>query len=151
QDLLVPDRRDAVEVAVDDADGLWTRLDAPEHVALGHRRQADEVAERGDFRPRQCRTGEQMHGHDGRARAARARAPGSLSESCAASRPGMTARTTGTPMSGLVKSTTRTCGHPTAASRACSQRHSSPNVSKRWLGIARKSRRGPDDAVSRRM
>ena len=49
QNLLVPDRGRAGEISVDDSDRARPALRGAIEVALGDRRQADEVAGRGDL------------------------------------------------------------------------------------------------------
>ena len=44
QDFLVPDRRHALEIAVDQPDGTCPGLGGAIDIALGDRRQADEIA-----------------------------------------------------------------------------------------------------------
>ena len=76
QDLLVPDRRGAGEISVDDSDRPRSPLRRAINVALGDRGQADDVPARGDVLRGQCRANEDNDRHARRSCTARARAPG---------------------------------------------------------------------------
>ncbi len=76
QDLLVPDRRCAGEISVDDSDCARPTLRGAIKVALGDRRQADNLPASGDVLGRQRRADEDEDRHARRSCLARARTPG---------------------------------------------------------------------------
>ena len=76
QDLLVPDRRGAGEISVDDSDRPRSPLRGAINVALGDRRQADHIPAGGDILAGQCGADEDDDRHVRRSSRARARPPG---------------------------------------------------------------------------
>ncbi len=76
QDLLVPDRQHAVEVAVDDADRTRALLCRAIEVALAHRRQHHEIGGLRQLFGAQGGADEHHGCHGVRSAAAKARGPG---------------------------------------------------------------------------
>src|SRR6185436_11499316 len=106
---------DALEVAVDDADGLRALEGDAVDVALGDGRKVDRVEDLAALLRGEGGSGEHVDGHRACSRNARARRPyWQLGTTPRASRPGITTRATGMPNSGLVRSTTITRSTPTA-------------------------------------
>ncbi len=76
QDFLVPDRRNAVEIAVDKADGSRPFQGGAIDIALRRRRPAAEIGRLGRIAVRQGRPDEKDCGNAHQSRPASARSPG---------------------------------------------------------------------------
>src|SRR5262249_51435586 len=140
-DLLVPHGGNALEVAVDDADGLGPLERDAVDIPLRDGRQIHGVQELTRLRCGKGGAREDIDAHACPPMRVRAREPyWQFGTTPLASRPGMITRATGNPNSGLVRSTTTTRSTPAAVSRFSSQATSWSRLSPSNVGASWKSR-----------